>query len=306
MPVCRDMTELIGKTPLISLDRFAAAQGLSGPRLLGKLERQNPGGSAKDRPALRMLRAAEAEGSLRPGGLVIEPTSGNTGVALAACCAALGYRCCIVMPENMSEERKKLIAAFGAELILSPAQEGMAGAVARAESLCRENPGSIVAGQFKNPQNALAHYDTTGPELWEDTEGQLDVLVAGVGTGGTLTGCARFLREKNAGIRIVAAEPERSPLLSEGRTGPHGIQGIGPNFLPEVLDRSLIDRVLTVPDEAAFDMMRTLARTEGLLCGISSGAALYAAVTLAREEDCSGRTLAVILPDTGERYLSVL
>lgn len=296
-----DITELIGGTPLVRLLRFAP-----GLCVLAKLERQNPAGSAKDRVALSMLRAAEAEGRLAPGGLVIEPTSGNTGIGLAALAAALGYRAVIVMPDSMSPERVKLIAAYGAEVVLTPGEGGMAAAVARAEEIAAENPGSIVAGQFSNPANPRAHYETTGPELWRDTDGDIAAFVCGVGTGGTITGVGRYLKERDPAIRIVAMEPASSPLLSEGRAGAHAIQGIGANFIPEALDTSVYDEIVTVTDEDALAAMRELARTEGLLCGVSSGAAAFAARELARRPEFAGRNVVCLLPDTGERYLSLM
>ena len=300
-----NMTELIGGTPLVELSRFAASRGCRG-RVVAKLEKGNPSGSAKDRAALQMIRSAETSGQLAPGGLIIEPTSGNTGIGLAACAAVLGYRCCIVMPDNMSGERIHLIRAYGAQVVLTAGQLGMAGAVAKARELHEANPGSIIAGQFDNPANAAAHYDSTGPEIWEACEGKVDALVVCVGTGGTLTGTARYLKEKNPAIRVIAVEPDRSPLLSGGEAGSHGIQGIGANFIPKVLDRSLIDEVFRCTDVEAFAAMRTLPRQEGLLCGISSGAALHAACQVARRLEMEGKTVVCILPDTGERYLSVL
>ena len=300
-----NMTELIGRTPLVELSRFAASRGCRG-RLVAKLEKCNPSGSAKDRAALQMIRSAEEDGLLAPGGLIIEPTSGNTGIGLAACAAVLGYRCCIVMPDNMSGERIHLIRAYGAQVVLTSGHLGMAGAVAKAQELHEANPGSIIAGQFDNPANAAAHYESTGPEIWEACDGQVDALVVCVGTGGTLTGTARYLKEKNPAIHVVAVEPDRSPLLSGGEAGSHGIQGIGANFIPEVLDRSVIDEVFRCTDVEAFAAMRTLPRSEGLLCGISSGAALHAACQVARRLEMEGKTVVCILPDTGERYLSVL
>ena len=285
-----DITELIGGTPLVRLSRFAP-----GMSVLAKLERQNPAGSAKDRVALSMLRTAEAEGRLKKGGVVIEPTSGNTGIGLAALAAALGYKAVIVMPDSMSPERIKLIAAYGAE--------GMAGAVARADEICAANPGSIVAGQFSNPANPRAHYETTGPEIWRDTDGDVAVFVAGVGTGGTITGVGRYLKEQDPAIRI---EPASSPLLTEGHAGPHAIQGIGANFVPEALDTTVYDEVVTVTDEAALAAMHELAEKEGLLCGVSSGAAAYAARELAKRPEFAGRNVVCLLPDTGERYLSIM
>lgn len=296
-----DITELIGGTPLVRLSRFAPGLGV-----LAKLERQNPAGSAKDRAALSMLRAAEAEGRLAPGGLVIEPTSGNTGIGLAALAAALGYRAVIVMPDSMSPERVKLIAAYGAEVVLTPGAEGMSGAVAKAEEISARSPGSIVAGQFSNPANPRAHYETTGPEIWRDTDGRVAAFVCGVGTGGTITGVGRYLKEQDPAVRVIAMEPASSPLLSEGRAGAHAIQGIGANFVPEALDTSVYDEVVTVTDEDALAAMRELARTEGLLCGVSSGAAAFAARELAKRPEFAGKNVVCLLPDTGERYLSVM
>ncbi len=296
-----DITELIGGTPLVRLSRFAPGLGV-----LAKLERQNPAGSAKDRVALSMLRAAEAEGRLAPGGLVIEPTSGNTGIGLAALAAALGYRAVIVMPDSMSPERVKLIAAYGAEVVLTPGAEGMSGAVAKAEEISARSPGSIVAGQFSNPANPRAHYETTGPEIWRDTDGRVAAFVCGVGTGGTITGVGRYLKEQDPAVRVIAMEPASSPLLSEGRAGAHAIQGIGANFVPEALDTSVYDEVVTVTDEDALAAMRELARTEGLLCGVSSGAAAFAARELAKRPEFAGKSVVCLLPDTGERYLSVM
>lgn len=296
-----DITELIGGTPLVRLSRFAPGLGV-----LAKLERQNPAGSAKDRVALSMLRAAEAEGRLAPGGLVIEPTSGNTGIGLAALAAALGYRAVIVMPDSMSPERVKLIAACGAEVVLTPGAGGMSGAVAKAEEISARSPGSIVAGQFSNPANPRAHYETTGPEIWRDTDGRVAAFVCGVGTGGTITGVGRYLKEQDPAVRVIAMEPASSPLLSEGRAGAHAIQGIGANFVPEALDTSVYDEVVTVTDEDALAAMRELARTEGLLCGVSSGAAAFAARELAKRPEFAGKNVVCLLPDTGERYLSVM
>lgn len=301
MAIYNDITGLIGSTPLMRLGRFAP-----GLDVLAKLERFNPTGSAKDRAALGMIRAAAADGSLVPGGLIIEPTSGNTGIGIAALAAVLGYRAVIVMPDSMSPERIKLIAAYGAEVVLTPGSGGMAAAVARAEEINRENPGSIIAGQFENPANPAAHYASTGPEIWNDTEGRVDAFVAGVGTGGTISGVGRYLRERNPDVSIIAVEPASSPLLSEGRSGPHAIQGIGANFVPEALDRSVYDEVMTVSDEDALESMRELARTEGLLCGVSSGAAAWAAREVARRPEFAGKRVVCLLPDTGERYLSIM
>ena len=294
---------LIGKTPLLELSRLASAQGACA-RLLAKLESFNPAGSAKDRIAQAMIEHAEARGVLRPGAVIIEPTSGNTGVGLCALAAAKGYRALIVMPETMSLERRQLIRAYGAQLVLTPGEEGMAGAIAKAEAIAKETPGAFLAGQFTNPDNPRAHYETTGPEIWEDTDGKVDLFIAGVGTGGTITGVGKYLREKNPDIKIVAVEPAGSPVLSEGRAGEHGIQGIGAGFVPEVLDTSVYDEVFPVRDEEAFAAGRALARREGILCGISSGAALHAALCFAKRPENKGKTVVVLLPDTGERYLS--
>ena len=299
--IFNDITELIGSTPLMSLKRFAP-----GVRLAAKLERTNPTGSAKDRAALSMIRAAEADGSLAPGGMIIEPTSGNTGIGIAALAAVMGYKAVIVMPDSMSVERIKLIAAYGAEIVLTPGSAGMAGAVAKAEELHAANPGSIIAGQFENPANPAAHYASTGPEIGRDTDGEVAAVVAGVGTGGTISGVGRYLKEQNPDVRIIAVEPAASPLLSEGHAGPHAIQGIGANFVPGALDTSIYDEIITVPDDAALDAMRALATTEGLLCGISSGAAAWAAKAVAARSEFAGKLVVCLLPDTGERYLSVM
>lgn len=296
-----DMTALIGGTPLVRLCRFAPSGNL-----LAKIERQNPGGSAKDRVALNMIRRAEEDGSLKKGGMIIEPTSGNTGIGLAAVSAALGYRAVLVMPDSMSVERRKLISAYGAEIVLTPGAKGMAGAVSRAGELHRENPGSIIAGQFYNPANPEAHYLTTGPEIWRDTDGEIAAFVAGIGTGGTVSGVGRYLKERNPDVKIIGMEPASSPLLSEGHAGPHAIQGIGANFVPEALDRSVIDEIVTVTNDDALSAMKALARTEGLLCGVSSGAAAIAAKRIAERSEFTGRTVVCLLPDTGERYLSIL
>ncbi len=297
-----NVSELIGGTPLLHINRFAEKSGAEA-ELYAKLERSNPAGSAKDRVALYMIRDAEKRGLLKQGGVIIEPTSGNTGIGLAAVGASLGYRVILTMPDTMSVERRQLIAAYGAEVVLTPGKDGMQGAVAKAEALANEL-GGFVAGQFINPANSLAHYETTGPELWSDMNSDIDIFVASVGTGGTLTGAARYLKEQDPDIRIVAVEPEDSPLLSQGRSGPHKIQGIGANFIPEVLDKSLIDEILTVSAENAFDCGRRIARTEGILVGISSGAVLSAAVELAQRPENKGKRIAMVLTDTGERYLS--
>ena len=272
--------------------------------LLAKLECMNPAGSAKDRVAANMIARAEMEGRLAPGGTIIEPTSGNTGIGLAAAAAAKGYRVILTMPDTMSVERRALIAAYGAEIILTPGAAGMAGAVAKAEELHQSIPGSIIAGQFENPANPAAHEKTTGPEIWADTEGKVDIFVAGVGTGGTVSGVGRYLKAQNPAVRVVAFEPASSPLLTEGHAGPHGLQGIGANFVPENLDRSVLDEVLTVTDADAYATGRELARTEGILVGITSGAAVWAAAQLARQPENAGKTIVALLPDSGERYLS--
>lgn len=301
MALFHGIEELVGRTPLLSLARYG--KGL-GAELLAKLECFNPGGSAKDRVALAMILAAEADGRLPHGGTIIEPTSGNTGVGLAAIGTARGYRVIITMPDSMSRERQLLMRAYGAELILTPGAEGMRGAIARAEELAGNIEGAWIAGQFDNPENPRAHARTTGPEIWEDAEGRVDILVAGVGTGGTLSGAAAYLKEKNPALLAVAVEPADSPLLSCGRAGAHGLQGIGANFVPDNLDRAIIDEIVTVSTEEAYTAARALARTEGIVCGISSGAALHAAATLAAREENRGKRIVVVLPDTGERYLS--
>lgn len=303
MNIAQDVTALIGRTPLVSLSRFSAARALQTP-LIAKVEAFNPGGSAKDRVAQAMLDDAEARGLLGAGAVIIEPTSGNTGVGLALLAAVRGYRVILTMPESMSLERRRLLQAFGAEIVLTPAADGMAGAVARAEALHAALPGSLIAGQFENPANPAAHERTTGPEIWRDTDGTVDVFVACVGTGGTVSGAGRYLKAQNPAVRVVAVEPAASPLLSEGRAGAHGIQGIGANFVPETFDRAVVDEILTVTDEKAFETARALARLEGLLVGISSGAAAAAAASLAARPDMAGKRIVVLLPDTGERYLS--
>jgi cysteine synthase A len=298
MHIYESIAELIGHTPLLSLGEACGA------RLLAKLEGQNPGGSAKDRVALEMIEQAVRDGRLAPGGTVIEPTSGNTGIGLAAVCAARGYRAVIVMPDSMSRERQMLVRAYGAELVLTPGAAGMKGAIARAEEICAATPGAIIAGQFENQANPASHYQTTGPEIWQDTDGTVDIFVAGVGTGGTLSGVGRYLKEQKPGVRVVAVEPADSPLLSEGRAGAHAIQGIGANFVPATLDRTVYDEILTVSTEQAYAAARSLARERGLLCGISGGAALAAAKAVCARPENKGKTVVVLLPDGGERYLS--
>ena len=305
MNIATSIDQLIGNTPLMRLTRLEQKLGLQG-QLLAKLEYFNPGGSIKDRAALQMLRAAEQAGRIGPGALIIEPTSGNTGIGQCMLCAARGYRAIIVVPETASIERIKLMRAYGAQVVLTPGSAGMRGAVERAEALARENENAFIPSQFDNPENANAHYLTTGPEIWAQTEGHVDALVAGVGTGGTITGIGRYLRERKPDVQLIAVEPASSPLLSQGHAGPHKIQGIGANFVPAVLDRSLLSRVQTVENDAAFAMMHLLAETEGVFCGISSGAAVSAAADVLREDAMRGKTVVAILPDTAERYLSCL
>ena len=295
--------QLVGGTPLLRLSRMEAQFGWNAT-VLGKLEYLNPAGSAKDRLALSMIQDAEARGVLKPGGTIIEPTSGNTGIGLAMVAAVRGYRVILTMPDSMSAERRRLLAAYGAELILTPGSLGMQGAVEKAEELRASIPGSFIPQQFENPAGPAAHYRTTGPEIWRDTDGTVDILVASVGTGSTLSGTGRFLKEQNPGLQVYAVEPDASPLLSGGQAGPHGIQGIGANFIPKALDRSVYDHVIRVTDENAYQMGREVVRREGILVGISSGAALWAAGELARQEENAGKTIVVILPDSGDRYLS--
>ena len=301
MHVAHTVEDLIGSTPLVDLSALAGGAA----RILGKLEAANPGGSAKDRVACAMVDDAERTGRLSPGGTIIEPTSGNTGVGLAMVAAARGYRLVLTMPDTMSVERRALAAAYGARIELTPGAEGMAGAVARAEELAAATPNSIIAGQFDNPANPRAHYETTGPEIWADTDGTVDVLVAGVGTGGTLCGSARYLKEKSPSVRAVAVEPAESQVLAGGVAGPHAIQGIGANFVPGNFDRSLVDEIMAVSSADALATWRRLERELGLLVGISSGAAVAAALRLAARPECADRTIVAVLPDTGERYLSV-
>lgn len=304
MKIRESVTELIGNTPLLRLRKIEKQCGAKAA-LIAKVELFNPGGSAKDRVGWNMIRAAEEDGRLKPGGTIIEPTSGNTGVGIAMVAAAKGYRAIMTMPESMSVERRNLLKVYGAELVLTDAAKGMQGAVDKAEELANEIPGSIIAGQFVNPANWQIHYETTGPEIWRDTDGAVDIFVSAVGTGGTITGVGTYLKEQNPQIKVVAVEPEASPLLSQGKAGPHKIQGIGANFIPEVLDTSIYDEIIAVSDDAAFETMKELAVTEGLFTGISSGAALYAAQELAKREENRGKNVVVLLPDTGERYLSL-
>lgn len=295
--------QLIGGTPLLELTNIEKKFGLNA-RLLAKLESFNPAGSAKDRVAYEMIRDAEERGRLKPGSVIIEPTSGNTGIGLACVAVPRGYRVIIVMPDSMSVERQKTMAAYGAELVLTPGALGMAGAIAKAEELAAELPDSFIPDQFGNPANAAAHRKTTGPEIWRDTDGEVDIFVAGVGTGGTITGTGEYLKSMNPAIRVIAVEPASSPLLSGGKAGPHGIQGIGANFVPAVLNTEIYDEIFPVTDEAAFETGRMLGRTEGILAGISSGAALRAAIETAKRPENEGKTIVVLLPDTGDRYLS--
>ena len=303
MKIYTSVDDLVGNTPLLSVSRFSEQMGAKAT-LLAKLEYFNPAGSVKDRAALKMLNEAERAGVLKKGGVIIEPTSGNTGIGLAAIAVKRGYRLILTMPESMSEERRKLLRAYGAELSLTPGDAGMAGAIQRAEELQREIPGSFIPGQFVNPDNAMAHYETTGPELYRDTDGKIDFFVAGVGTGGTLSGTGRYLKERLPGVKIVAVEPAGSPVLSGGNAGSHGLQGIGAGFVPEILDTSLYDEVISVKEEDAYQAARLLAKTEGVLVGITGGAAMHAAAMLAGRAENRGKTIAVLLPDTGDRYLS--
>ena len=301
MAVYKSANELIGNTPLLELTATEKVKGFSA-KVLAKLEFFNPAGSAKDRVALSMIEDAEKRGLLTEGSVIIEPTSGNTGIGLACVAASRGYKTIIVMPDSMSVERQTLMKAYGAEVVLTPGKLGMQGAIDKAEQLAKEIPGSFIPDQFGNPANAYAHRTTTGPEIWKDTEGQIDIFVAGVGTGGTITGVGEFLKEKNPNIQVVAIEPAGSPLLSGGQAGPHGLQGIGANFVPKVLNTEIYDRVIPVTEEQAFEAARFLGKTEGILVGISSGAALHGAYLLAEENP--GKTIVVFLPDTGDRYLS--
>ena len=301
MNVYKSVSELIGKTPLLELTNIENEFGLKS-KLYAKLEYFNPAGSVKDRVALKMIEDAEEKGLLKKGSVIIEPTSGNTGIGLASVAASKGYKLIITMPETMSIERRKLIAAYGAELVLTDGSQGMNGAIKKAEELAEEIPNSIVAGQFVNPSNPKAHYETTGPEIWEDTDGTVDIFVAGVGTGGTITGTGEFLKSKNPDVKIIGIEPSDSPVLSGGKAGAHPLQGIGAGFVPEILNTDIIDEVLTVSGDEAYMASRLLAKSEGVLVGISSGAALHIAIEKAKKEE--GKTIVVLLPDLGDRYLS--
>lgn len=300
----KSASELIGHTPLMEVTHYEEKNGITDATILVKLEYFNPAGSVKDRIALHMIEVAEREGKLKPGGTIIEPTSGNTGIGLASVAAAKGYRAVLTLPETMSVERRKLLQAYGAELVLTDGAKGMKGAIAKAEELQAQTPGSIILGQFENPANPAIHKATTGPEIWEDTDGKVDIFVAGVGTGGTITGVGSYLKEKNPAIKVVAVEPESSPVLSGGQPGPHKIQGIGAGFVPETLDTDIYDEIIKVSNEDAFTAGRAIATQEGVLVGISSGAALHAAAELAKRPENKGKVIVALLPDSGDRYLS--
>ncbi len=301
--VYTSVTELIGKTPLIELKNIEKKNSLNAT-VVAKLEYFNPAGSVKDRIAKAMIEDAEAKGVLKEGATIIEPTSGNTGIGLASVATAKGYRTILTMPETMSIERRNLLKAYGAEIVLTDGSKGMSGAIAKAEELKNEIDGAVILGQFVNPANPATHFKTTGPEIWEDTDGKVDIFVAGVGTGGTLSGTGKYLKSQNPDVKVVAVEPETSPVLSEGHGGPHKIQGIGAGFVPETLDTQIYDEIVKVPNEAAFETANSIAKTEGILVGISSGASLWAALQLAQRPENAGKTIVAIFPDTGERYLS--
>jgi cysteine synthase A len=305
MAIVKSADQLIGKTPLLELGNYTDAYGIPAT-ILGKLEYLNPTGSVKDRAAVYMINDAEETGKLKPGGTIIEPTSGNTGIGIASVGAARGYRVIIVMPETMTKERRDMISAYGAEIVLTDGKSGMSGAVAKAKAMVQEIEGSIILSQFENPANSKAHFETTGPEIWDDTEGKVDIFVSGVGTGGTVTGAGEFLKSKNPDVKIIAVEPASSPVLSEGKSGPHKIQGIGAGFVPDVLNTNVYDEIITVTNEDSYDTAKAIAKTQGVLVGISSGAALWAAAELAKRPENKGKTIVALLPDSGDRYLSVL
>lgn len=301
--IYKSITELVGKTPLLELTNYAKNNGLNA-KIIAKVEYFNPAGSVKDRIAKAIIEDYEEKGILQKGATIIEPTSGNTGIGLAAIAAAKGYKLVITLPDTMSVERRNLIKAYGAELVLTDGSKGMKGAIEKAEELHKEIPGSVIAGQFINPANPKAHYLTTGPEIWEDTDGEIDIFVSGIGTGGTISGTGKYLKEKNSKIKVVGVEPKGSPVLTEGHAGPHGIQGIGAGFVPETLDTSIYDEVVAVSNEDAFKTGKAIAKSDGILVGISSGAAIFAATELAKRPENAGKTIVVLLPDTGDRYLS--
>lgn len=303
MAIYNNVTELIGKTPILKLNNFSKFEGVAA-NIFAKLEYFNPAGSVKDRIAYAMISDAEAKGELKPGATIIEPTSGNTGIGLASVGTAKGYKVILTMPETMSVERRNLVKAYGAEVVLTEGAKGMKGAIEKANELNEQTPGSVILGQFVNPANPKAHYETTGPEIWADTEGKVDAFIAGVGTGGTLSGVGKYLKEKNPNVKIFAVEPQTSPVLSEGHGGAHKIQGIGAGFVPDTLNTSVYDEVIPVPNEAAFETGNKIAKTEGILVGISSGAAVWAAEQLAKRDEFNGKNIVVLLPDTGDRYLS--
>lgn len=303
MTIYKNVTELIGNTPVVELSKLEKQEGLKA-QLLAKVEFFNPAGSVKDRIAKRMIEKAEEQGLLKKGATIIEPTSGNTGIGLASVCASKGYKAIFTMPETMSVERRNLLKAYGAKIVLTPGAQGMKGAIAKAKELQESTPNSLIPSQFTNLENPQAHYETTGPELWEQTDGKIDIFVAGVGTGGTISGTGKYLKEKNSNIKIVAVEPEGSPVLSQGKAGPHGIQGIGAGFVPDTLNTEIYDEIVTVTNENAYNTGRAIAQKEGLLVGISSGASVYAAIQLAKRPENEGKRIVALMPDTGERYLS--
>lgn len=303
MNIANTITDLIGNTPLFRLQNYEKASGAQA-QILAKLECRNPAGSAKDRAAASMISEAEKKGALKPGATIVEPTSGNTGIALAAIGTAKGYKVILTMPETMSAERRQLLKAYGAKIVLTSGKDGMAGAVAESEKICRETPGAVILGQFDNSDNPLAHYRTTGPEIWRDTDGKADIFVAGIGTGGTVSGVGKYLKEQNPNVKIVGVEPLSSPLITQGKAGPHKIQGIGANFIPKNFDRSICDEVIAVADGDALQTGNRIAKTEGILVGISSGAAVWAAVQLSLRPENKGKMIVAFLPDGGERYMS--